>query len=128
MTVSLGQLERSSTVPTCSARPGKAEEVGKIEVVTPFCTGLCRNNDEHVGPPPLILVHDTDSGTGQFLELDSSRMPFAIRCSGHSGNPGFSSCGVQISMASLKTFSARVKRLSRSERVFPGPVCIVPGG
>jgi FAD/FMN-containing dehydrogenase len=37
--------------------------------------------------------------TGQLLELDSSRTPFAIRCSGSTGNPGFSSTGgVQISM------------------------------
>jgi FAD binding domain len=38
--------------------------------------------------------------TGQLLELDSSRTPFAIRCSGSTGSPGFSSTrgGVQISM------------------------------
>jgi hypothetical protein len=39
----------------------------------------------------------------QLLELGSSRTPFAIKCSGHSANPGFSSTpGVQISMSRFR--------------------------
>jgi FAD binding domain len=90
----------SSGVATCSVRPGKAEEVGKI-VSNNSSHWLRLNIDDNDGP--LFTVSDMmltrNIRTGQLLELDSSRTPFAIRCSGHSGNPGFSSTrGVQISM------------------------------
>ena len=39
----------------------------------------------------------------QVRELGFTRTPFAIKCSGHTGNPGFSSTpGVQISMSRFR--------------------------
>src|ERR1700761_4613249 len=45
----------------------------------------------------------TELGVPQIRELGITRTPFAIRCSGHSSNPGFSSTpGIQISMARFR--------------------------
>ncbi|KAI9434921.1 hypothetical protein BJY52DRAFT_1333457, partial [Lactarius psammicola] len=58
-------------------------------------------------------------------ELGSTRTPFAIKCSGHNTNPGFSSTpGIQSRWLVSGTSSSTSKRgLSKSERGSPGQLC-----
>jgi FAD/FMN-containing dehydrogenase len=46
---------------------------------------------------------DNRPAVSQLREIGSTRTPFAIKCSGHTSNPGFSSTpGVQISMTRFR--------------------------
>ena len=57
--------------------------------------------DRSLYTPSLILM--TLTWVPQVRELGFTRTPFAIKCSGHTGNPGFSSTpGVQISMSRFR--------------------------